>query len=95
MHASAASPGIPGEPTRLLGGLQQKFTPETGAFECFRLFGKTPRGSTHGICYSILLSRGPAVIIPWRGKKTPGISTKRGEQMERKNIPFVCYNCST
>ena len=95
MHISVASSGGRplGNSTGLVGDLHQTFAPETRALECFCLFGKTSRGQLMGFAYA-LLSQGPAVTILWHGK-TPGISTKRRQQMERKNIPFVCYNCPT
>ena len=41
--ALGADPRVaPGEPTGLEGDLQQKFAPDTGALECFRLFSELP-----------------------------------------------------
>ena len=38
--------------------------------------------------------RGPACLVWYHGPCVK-ISTKRGQQIERKFIPFVFYNCST
>ena len=59
----------PLEPTGLVGDLQQKLAPETGALQCFRLFAKLP-GDLPTRFANALLSRGAAVIIPWRAKRT-------------------------
>ena len=59
----------PLEPTGLVGDLQQKVAPETGALKCFRLFAKLPADLPTGFA-NALLSRGAAVIISWRAKRT-------------------------
>ena len=42
MHVSAASPGIPGEPTRLLGDLQQNLPRRQGHSSAFAFLAKLP-----------------------------------------------------
>ena len=78
----------PLEPTGLVGDLQQKVAPETGALKCFRLFAKLPGNLPAGLVQSLNSPFFPPHIgaEPRRAKRESRITCMRTLRTDQSKI---------